>query len=222
MNNFDKNNHLKKKEILLMLLLAATTVVVAVPAFVSSLPKPLLAAHTDKPTLLAVSTQSVMGTSRDFRGVKTAPYTLVEFADYQCPPCARVNKEVSSIVAKYSDKLRFQFRNFPLVEIHPMAMASAIAAEAARQQSQFWPMHDALYSQQENLSNDTIKHLVRQCHLDEERFYADCATNAKKVVQADLRFAEEVDLHSTPTFLLCCPNGQVIKLERLEQINEQL
>ena len=89
-------------------------------------------------------------------GRADAPVTVVEYGDYQCPHCRGAHAVVRRITARYGDALRFAFRHFPLTEIHPMAGPAAEAAEFAAIQHRFWPMHDALYEHQPELSLPTL------------------------------------------------------------------
>src|SRR4051812_6290462 len=75
------------------------------------------------------------------RGSATAPVTLVEYGDYECPYCAAAQAVVEDVRELLKDDLRFVFRNFPLATIHPHAIIAAEAAEAAGGQNKFWEMH---------------------------------------------------------------------------------
>src|SRR4029077_9150426 len=94
---------------------------------------------------------------RDHRqGPDSAPLTLVEYGDYQCPYCGAAYPVVKRLQKKMGKNLRFVFRNFPLTQAHPYAMVAAEAAEAAALQGKFWEMHDLLFEQQRSLSPDVI------------------------------------------------------------------
>lgn len=79
--------------------------------------------------------------------------TLVEYGDYQCPYCGQYYPIVAQVQADYNTQLTFQFRNLPLIQLHPNAFAGARAAEAASLQGKFWQMHDLLYQQNEAYYN---------------------------------------------------------------------
>src|SRR5215208_5800119 len=78
-------------------------------------------------------------------GNLNAPVTIEVFNDYQCPPCASFNEELKKIEAKYKDKVRIVFRNFPLTQMHDNALPAAQAAEAAGLQGKFIEMINLLY-----------------------------------------------------------------------------
>src|SRR5689334_6177244 len=80
-----------------------------------------------------------------------AKITLVEYGDYQCPHCGHAHPLLKQLLQEMGNELRFVFRNFPLQEIHPAAYMAALAAEAAGKQGKFWPMHDLIFENQQNL-----------------------------------------------------------------------
>lgn len=91
------------------------------------------------------------------QGADNAPLTLVEYGDYECPYCGAAYPIVKKIQKHFGKRLRFVFRNFPIVESHPHAGIAAIAAEFAATHQKFWEMHDLLYENQAYLD---ISHLL--------------------------------------------------------------
>lgn len=95
---------------------------------------------------------SVPMSKRDHvQGPETAPVTLVEYGDFECPYCAAAHVIIKEVEELVGDKLRFVFRHFPLTQIHPHAESAAEASEASAAQGQFWEMHDLLYENQPRL-----------------------------------------------------------------------
>lgn len=141
-------------------------------------------------------------------GPQSAPVTLEEFGDYQCPPCAQSHPEVERIREEFGDRLRFVFRHYPLTRIHPHALLAAHAAEAAGLQGKFWEMHGLLYENQTAWSNTpdprpAFDAYARRLGLDAERFRRDLGgaeTDARVV--ADHARARSVGVGSTPTFFV--------------------
>ena len=86
-------------------------------------------------------------------GPDTAPITLVEYGDYECPHCGAAYPMVKELQRVLGDRLRFVFRNFPLTQIHPHAEHAAESAEAAGAQDRFWEMHDWLFEHQRHLAD---------------------------------------------------------------------
>jgi protein-disulfide isomerase len=83
------------------------------------------------------------------RGPATAPVTLVEYGDYQCPYCGMAHPIVQELLRERPDVVRFVFRHFPLTNVHPFAEVAAETAEAAGARQRFWQMHDWLFEHQD-------------------------------------------------------------------------
>src|SRR5437899_9006789 len=89
-------------------------------------------------------------------GPATAPVTLVEYGDFECPSCRKAWPMVKELQRRLGKNLRFVFRNFPLTKLHPNAQHAAEAAEAAAAQGAFWQMHDRLFERQFALEDDNL------------------------------------------------------------------
>ena len=140
------------------------------------------------------------------QGPATAPVTLVEYGDYECPYCGQAYPIVKAVQARLGDRLRFVFRNMPLTQSHPHAQMAAEAAEAADAQGRFWQMHDALYEHQRHLGRESIVRLASQIGLDVERFTNDLDNGgfADRVKQ-DFMGGVRSGVNGTPTFFI---NGE--------------
>src|ERR1700678_2536236 len=90
------------------------------------------------------------------QGDKNAPLTLVEYGDYECPYCGEAYHIVKRIQKQFGKRLRFVFRNFPLVERHPHAGNAAPTEEFAGAHHKFWQMHDLLFENQEALDTPDL------------------------------------------------------------------
>ena len=112
------------------------------------------------------------------RGESSAPVTLEEFADFQCPACAKTATEmIRPLEEDYGSRLRVVFWHFPLPN-HKHGREAALAAEAASLQGRFWEMHDLLYQNQAAWSQESDVHplfynYAQRLHLDVERFKKD-------------------------------------------------
>ena len=165
---------------------------------------------------IKISSQILIGDEKELVGNSHALYTLVEFGDYECPPCAHMNSQVKLLLAHYPDDLRFRFRHYPL-KMHTYAMSCAIAAEKARTLGSFSDVHDHLYALQTNVSPDQVTKLMLKLHLDITHLPIQQQVAAQKHVQEDIKIANSFGLERTPTFLLCCPDERVLKLNSLSQ-----
>lgn len=110
------------------------------------------------------------------QGKKDADIVIVEYGDYQCPYCGAAYPILKEMMKKYGTQVEFVFRNFPLSEMHQYARPAAIVAEAAALQGKFWEMHDAIYENQEYMSENFLLELAEKLELDPHQFN----TNIKK------------------------------------------
>jgi protein-disulfide isomerase len=129
--------------------------------------------------------------------------SLTEYGDYECPHCGRAFPVIKKIQKEFGARLDFNFKNFPLVEMHPHALMAAEAAEAARAQGKFDEMHDALFENQENLSPALIARLAEKIGLDLEKFSQDWSSH-KYVprIQKDLDEGLARGVQGTPAFFI--------------------
>ena len=105
--------------------------------------------------------------SRDHaRGPESAPVTLVEYGDFECPHCGAAYPVLADLQQRFADRLRFVFRHFPLTNVHPHAQAAAEASEWAAGQDRFWQLHDRIYETQKQLSQPHLARLVGELGLD--------------------------------------------------------
>jgi protein-disulfide isomerase len=161
---------------------------------------------------LTVSTKGVA-----MLGDSTAPVTIVEFTDFQCPFCGR-HATTTFPALRNGDikagKVRYIIRDLPISEIHPWALKAAVAARCARDQSQagYWRYHDALFNNQHGLADSLFPLLAVEAQLDTAQFAA-CRASGKfdKAVENDRSDAMKLGLNATPTFVvgLTRPDGKV-------------
>ncbi len=134
--------------------------------------------------------------------------TLVEFGDFQCPACGSYYPIVEQVKQKYSNDITFQFRHFPLVQIHPNAMVAHRAAEAAGRQDKFWEMYSLLYTRQQNWVDSTnpttiMDDYATELGLNIDKFKSDFSSaDVNDAISADIKLAQEAGANGTPTFVL--------------------
>jgi len=147
-------------------------------------------------------------TSNNFYGQEEGVITLTEYADFQCPACGGFYPIISQVKEQFQDQVRFEFKHFPLVQIHPNATAAHRAAQAAANQDKFWEMHDRLFEQQQSWSQtnspaDVFKEYARDLGLDMEQYDAEVGTSETlAVINADISLARKKGVSSTPTFYI--------------------
>lgn len=143
-------------------------------------------------------------TSQDhIRGPTGAPVTLVEYGDFECPACGRAYPVTKALLAQMPDALRFVYRHFPLVTLHPHAATAAQAAEAAGAQGRFWEMHDVLFEHQDALEMVHLRVYALAIGLDIDRFDADMLSGRwADRAQEDFRSGRRSGVEGTPTFFV--------------------
>jgi protein-disulfide isomerase len=141
------------------------------------------------------------------RGSDEAPVTIVEWSDFQCPFCNRVNPTLVKIQEEYGDQVRFAFKHMPL-SIHPQAAAAHAASEAAHRQGKFWEMHDRIFANQRDLALPTLEGYAATMGLDMDQFRNDMKGEAvSKTINDDLQQAATLGVTGTPSFFI---NGKFL------------
>ena len=136
-------------------------------------------------------------------GPESAPVTLVEYGDYECPDCLNAVPIVQQLVEQFGERLRIVYRHFPLNSIHPNASAAARAAEAAHAQKHFWEMHAALFKHQKRLAEIDLTHLAINLGLEIYRFQSDMGSEAIiRRVASHIASGERSGVSGTPTFFI--------------------
>ena len=136
------------------------------------------------------------------RGPATAKVTIVEFSDFQCPFCARVNATLEQLLRDYPNNVRILFRHNPL-PFHNNAAPAAEAAVAAKKQGKFWEMHDKLFADQSDLERPALELHAVQLGLDLTAFRAALDTHAGKArVDEDLALGRQLGVRGTPNFFI--------------------
>jgi len=147
-----------------------------------------------------------VGPADHAQGPADAPVTLVEYGDYECPHCGHAHPIVKTLRKRFGSQLRFIFRNFPLREIHPNAEAAAETAEFAATQGKFWEMHDLIYENQQDLSDELLSDLTKRLKLDPRELARalEIGEFAERV-KTDFSGGVRSGVNGTPTFFI---NGQ--------------
>jgi protein-disulfide isomerase len=140
------------------------------------------------------------------RGPDTAPVTLVEYGDFECPYCGRAEPALRDLLAEFGDDLRYVYRHLPLPDVHPRAKIAAEASEAAGSQGAFWEMHDLLFDHQDALRPADLLNYARELGLDVERFERELRRHEYSArIARDIQSADLSGVTGTPSFFV---NGQ--------------
>jgi protein-disulfide isomerase len=136
-------------------------------------------------------------------GAAHARVTVVEYGDFECPNCKQAFPGVKLLLARFTGRMRFVFRHFPLEEVHPHALHAALAAEAAGGQGRFWEMHDLLFENQHHLKPHALRAYAERLELDLARFDADMADEIYlQRVREHQESGRRSGVRGTPTFFV--------------------
>lgn len=178
---------------ILLGMLAATVAIIGGAAFFFSKPTP-----PPKP----LAREELVAADSFTIGNASASAYLVEFSDFQCPACRAFAPVVDELIMKYSDKLFFVYRHFPLSK-HEFAKPAALAAEAAGQQGKFWEMGKLLFNNQNRFSINPWTSLADELKLDRAKFDTDLTSQTLKTkIDRDETAAIGLGLPGTPSFFL--------------------
>jgi protein-disulfide isomerase len=137
------------------------------------------------------------------RGPEDAPYTLVEYGDYECPDCGRLYVILRDLQRDIASRLRIVFRHYPLSGVHRQAQQAAEAAEAAGAQGKFWEMHTQLFERQGALRTKDLIRYAEELTLDVERFRDELKNERyNERVRADFLAGVQNGVYGTPGLFL--------------------
>jgi protein-disulfide isomerase len=138
-----------------------------------------------------------------FRGGAQAPVTIIEYSDFHCPFCGKVQTTLSQVLALYGDKVKLVYRHLPIDQLHPQARRAAEAASCANEQGKFWEYHDQLYTAGTDTSQEKLKSLAQTAGLDVVAFES-CLNAGKhqQAIQKEIEEAARIGLNATPSFLI--------------------
>lgn len=158
-------------------------------------------------------------TTDHIQGPSTAKATIVEYSDFQCPACAQYEPIVREVLNLFPNDVQLVYRHFPLTELHPHAMAAAIASEAAQKQGKFWEYHHLLFDQQAQWSRATstetlFTEFAVTLGLNKEQFQKDLQLADTSKINTDIASGNSSGINATPTFYL---NGTKIQPQSLEE-----
>jgi protein-disulfide isomerase len=136
------------------------------------------------------------------KGNASAPVTIVEFVDYECPHCKHVQPVLRQILDEYHDEVKVLFKHYPLGG-HTNARAAAEAATAAARQGKFWAYNDKLWAMSDSLTPAVMEQIAKEVGLDVAKWRADFESEAIKArVQKDRDQGEALAIAATPTIYI--------------------
>jgi protein-disulfide isomerase len=151
-------------------------------------------------------TVEIIPTKNVWVGNSGAAVSLVEFGDYESEECAKAHEVVKKLIKHFEGDLRFNFRHFPLTQIHQRAHKAAEAAVGAAQEGKFWEMHNILFENRKHLGTISLKAYSREAGISNKKFL-DMLVNSTYSweVRNDLLEGLNKGVRDVPTFFI---NGQ--------------
>jgi len=136
------------------------------------------------------------------KGPDSAPITIIEFADFECPFCAMEAPVLEKSWQAHQSQVRFVYKFYPLAA-HPHGESAARAGIAAMNQGKFWEMHDALFSNRDHLEQADVDGYAKAIGLDVTKLHADMASQATTDrIDRDKKLGESVGVQGTPTIFI--------------------
>jgi protein-disulfide isomerase/Tfp pilus assembly protein PilF len=198
-------------------------------------------ASTTKQSILPQSRQEYLKTLRDnpqasmplpgskvevsfdparLRGNSQAPVIVVEFSDFQCPFCRKIQATLNNLLAKYQDQVGLAYRDFPLRGMHSQAESAAESSRCAGEQGKFWEYHDLLFGNPDKLTQSGLIALAQTAKLDERQFVS-CLSSGKyrADVERDLQDGIRAGVMGTPGIFI---NGRLLSGAQPEELYERM
>jgi protein-disulfide isomerase len=162
-----------------------------------------LKADYDVKMLLPPLREDVKSGGSPSKGQLGAPITIVEFSDFECPACAQLARTLQEVSDKYGDRVLLIFRQFPLVQIHPLAEKAAEASLCAAEQNRFWELHDLMFESQSTLEETDLKAKAAKLKLDGAAFDK-CLVSGKYAarIRQDQRDGLSLGVDTSPSFFI--------------------
>ena len=136
-------------------------------------------------------------------GVPGGKVSIVEFVDYQCPVCARMEPLLTQLERRFPNKIRRVVRHLPIESIHPQSMAAAKAVECARGQFSARRMHDLLFASQPSMNSIAFDTLGNIIGISDPTAFATCVKKQDHPrIRKDMELASSIGVSGTPTVIV--------------------
>jgi protein-disulfide isomerase len=147
--------------------------------------------------------KEIISTKGLWAGNPEAPVSLVLYGDYESEECAKVHRVIVKLLESHGKKMRFNYRHFPLTQIHQHAHKAAEAAVAAAQEGKFWEMHNLLYAHHRRLGSISLREYAREAGVTTKNFLPDLVESKFGwTVRTDLLEALDKGVRNVPTVFI--------------------
>jgi protein-disulfide isomerase len=186
---------------------------------IAALFKQIKTAQPGKPSVDYDKVHNIPVGNSPVRGNPDAPVTIVEFSDFQCPYCSRLQPTLKQVLKEYPDKVKLVFKDFPL-SFHKEAKNAAKAAFAAGEQGKYWEMHDLIFENFNKLNEAKFMEFAKTLGLDIDTFTKDYkSTKYDAGIEADMRLGQSVGVRGTPSLFM---NGKRMKSRSFEYFKSEI
>ena len=152
--------------------------------------------------------ENIYSTEAPSLGSSSTTVQIIEFADFGCPYSKDASFTLRELSQKYPNKINYVYRDFPIVEIHPIAQKAAEAGRCAQDQGRFWEYHDKMYQNQTRLDEEGLVEFAKQINLNIGVFKSCLESNRHtQTVLDDYADGAKAGVIATPTFFI---NGNMI------------
>ena len=142
-----------------------------------------------------------------WKGNPEARVSLVEFGDYESDACAKVQPVLQKVLEHYNGKVKFNFRHFPLTQLHQHAQKAAEAAVGAAQEGKFWEMHTTLFANRRRLGAISLREYAKECGVNNKKFLENLVDSTYGwQVRSDLLEGLDKGVRDVPAFFI---NGEL-------------
>lgn len=157
------------------------------------------------PLITIVSIKPKINDSDPVRGLPSAPITIVEFGDFDCPYCATMNSVLKEVLRAYPEQVRLVWKDYPINSLDNKSHAAAVAARCAQSQGKFWEMHDLIFADTDSyiLPSSRFAKYAEELNLNLEEFNQCLESESTgSQVENGIQEAEDLLIEATPHFYI--------------------
>jgi protein-disulfide isomerase len=154
-----------------------------------------------------------------FKGRPDAPVTIIEYTDFECPYCARLQSMFDELLRKYPNEIKIVYKSYPLSSHRNSAKAARIAM-AAHAEGKFWPVHNRIFENYRRLNDNLLNQIRSEFGFDTPKFEA--VMNSAEVtakIQSDINQGKNIGVKGTPTVFI---NGRQLRNKSFEGFKQAI
>ena len=154
---------------------------------------------TKRPNLRDMLAGPIISAQDPSIGDKSAPVVIVVFSDFECGFCHRQEENLIKLVKEYKDKIRLVWKDYPLADKNSISFKAALAARCAQKQGEFWPYHDLIFADNNDLNKDEFLKIAGSLNLDIQAF-KDCLVGGlpQELILDNIKEANALDINGVP------------------------